>query len=298
MEPTSHEGRERGEEFLTSADRKRTETSQKEDEESNDTDSSLDVDKEDEYSADDSSKTIPFKFLSNGLISCKKGRILVPKTLRESVLQRYHTHQLASHQGVTKTLVKLRAGFKFPKMGNYVWTYIAKCLICAKRKCHGTQRAPMKPLPATDYVGEQWAMDICGPIYPVGINNNKYIIVFCEYTTRYVKAAPMMDQTAHTIAEKFIEKIILRHGTCKKILTDRGTNLGGHLMENLYETLGIKHIKSSSYRAQSDGVVERHNRSIGDMLASYCRDNPSDWEKYLKYVIFSYSAAHGKAHTI
>jgi len=62
-------------------------------------------------------------------------------------------------------------------------------------------------------------------------------------------------------------------------------------MENLYKQLGIKHIKSSSYRPQTDGVVERQNRSMGDSIAIFTSDNPADWEKYLDYVVFSYNTA-------
>ena len=256
-----------------------------------DDDACLDVDNKDEPCETIWNEANPFKILTNGLISTNEGRILVPVSLRESVLKRHHNHQLAAHQGVTRTLAKLRARFKWPKMGDYVRKYIAKCLICAKRKCHGTSRAPMKPLPATSYVGQKWAMDISGPIYPVGINGNKYIIVFCEYTTRYVEAAPMADQTAHTVAEKFIEKVVLRHGISSEILTDRGPNFCSNLMENLYKQLGIRHIKTSSYRAQSDGVCENQNKSMGNSLAIFVSDNPSDWERYLDYVIFSYNTS-------
>ena len=96
-------------------------------------------------------------------------------------------------------------------------------------------------------------MDICGPIYPVGENQAKYISLMSEFATRYVEAAPMADQTAHTVAKKFIEKVILRHGICSEILTDRAQNFCSELMKSLYSQLGIKPIKTTSFRPQSKG---------------------------------------------
>ena len=74
-------------------------------------------------------------------------------------------------------------------------------------------------------------------------------------------------------------------------MTDRGPNFCSNLMENLYKQLGIRHIKTSSYRAQSDGVCENQNKSMGNSLAIFVSDNPSDWERYLDYVIFSYNTS-------
>ena len=61
----------------------------------------LDVD--DDLCEKTPSKYSPFIILSNGLISNFEGRILVPESLRETVLKRYHNYQLAGHQGVTRT---------------------------------------------------------------------------------------------------------------------------------------------------------------------------------------------------
>ena len=97
------------------------------------------------------------------------------------------------------------------------------CEICAKRKAHGKTKAPLKPLPIPDYPFERVAMDVVGPL-STSLNGNVYILNMQDYKTRYTEASAMKDQTAKSVARAFIEKIILRHGVPRYILTDQGTN--------------------------------------------------------------------------
>jgi hypothetical protein len=67
------------------------------------------------------------------------------------------------------------------------------------------------------------AMDIQGPM-DLTEKGNKYILVMGEYSTRYMIAAAMKDQTADGLHEAFRDKIILTHGVPEEVLTDQGTN--------------------------------------------------------------------------
>ena len=67
------------------------------------------------------------------------------------------------------------------------------------------------------------AMDIIGPLY-LTTNGNKYVLVFCDYLTKWAVAIPMSNQKAETVAKVFVEEIIFLYGTPKKLLTDQGSN--------------------------------------------------------------------------
>ena len=43
-----------------------------------------------------------FKILSSGLLATSRGKIVVPAKLRKEILERFHNHKLAGHQGVEK----------------------------------------------------------------------------------------------------------------------------------------------------------------------------------------------------
>ena len=46
--------------------------------------------------------------------------------------------------------------------------------------------------------------------------------------------------------------------------------------------------RTSPYRPQSDGLVERFNRTLQQMLASYVNENRNDWDDHLPYMCMAY----------
>ncbi|KZS00092.1 Uncharacterized protein APZ42_003752, partial [Daphnia magna] len=49
--------------------------------------------------------------------------------------------------------------------------------------------------------------------------------------------------------------------------------------------------RTIAYHPQTDGLVERFNRILCDMLACYVSDQPANWDKYLPFVTFVYNTA-------
>ena len=46
-------------------------------------------------------------------------------------------------------------------------------------------------------------MDIVGPL-PCSRSGNKYVLVLCDYATRYLEALPLKNTDAETIAEELL----------------------------------------------------------------------------------------------
>ncbi|KAI9560570.1 hypothetical protein GHT06_011517 [Daphnia sinensis] len=46
-------------------------------------------------------------------------------------------------------------------------------------------------------------------------------------------------------------------------------------------------MKTTAYHPQTDGLVERFNRTLCDMLACYVVDEPEEWDRYLPFVTFA-----------
>jgi hypothetical protein len=103
-------------------------------------------------------------------------------------------------------------------MKEAVAKYVGNCLPCAKRKGHRKNVAPLQPLPATTFAWQRLAMDIVGPLEE-SYKGNRYILVMTEYSTRYAETAPMANQTAASVANAFVQSIILRHGAPLEVLT-------------------------------------------------------------------------------
>ena len=82
-----------------------------------------------------------------------------------------------------------------------------------------------------------------------------------------------------------------RHGVPSEILSDRGRSFLSGLMKELEALLGFHKVNTSAYHPQTDGLVERYNRTLIAMLSKTVEKSGRDWDERLPYVLFAYRAA-------
>ena len=63
-----------------------------------------------------------------------EGRIYVPSTIREQVLQAHHDGLIRGHPSTAKMVQTIQAQFWFPKMRLAIEDYVKKCNICRRTK--------------------------------------------------------------------------------------------------------------------------------------------------------------------
>jgi transposase InsO family protein len=188
---------------------------------------------------------------------------------------------LAGHLGIAKTIARIK---------RHVVLHVNSCLQCSRRKAYGATKAPLQPLPPVNEVWERIAMDVAGPVRESN-RGYRYILVILDYASRFVFTIPMKNQKAPTIAKCLVNKIITKYGAPQSVLTDRGTNFLSHLVKEICMLFKIKQMRTTAYHPQNDGLVERFNRTLCDMLACYVVDEPEEWEKYLPFLTFAYNTA-------
>ncbi|KAG6935241.1 Pr gag-pro-pol, partial [Chelydra serpentina] len=86
--------------------------------------------------------------------------------------------------------------------------------------------------------------------------------------------------TARTIAGELV-KVFARVGLPREILTDQGTNFTSRLLQQVCELLGIKQLRTSVYHPQTDGLVERFNRTLKAMLRKFPPEELRQWDQLL-----------------
>ena len=214
------------------------------------------------------------------------GRLLlvVPKDKRQKLLQEAHGGILSGHLREMKTYSQLQKHYWWPGLRTDVRKWCQSCLVCASRHIGKAQKPPLSPIPVTgpfDCLG----VDIIQ--FPCSYDGNKYAIVFMDYLTKWPEVFPVPNQTAETIAQALVE-VISRHGVPAKLLSDRGANFLSDILQEVYKLLGIKKVNTSAYHPQSDGLVERFNRTLTDMLAKTVDQSGRDWDKRIPYVLYAY----------
>ena len=233
--------------------------------------------------------------MNNGLLcrryilTGKKERmqILLPDKLQDVVLEHLHNSVTAGHMGVRRTLAAVRQRFFWPKMRQSVDKWCSECAVCASRKNPPkSRRAPLKKYQVGEPM-ERVALDIAGP-WPLSENGNKYTLVVSDYFTKWAEAYPIPDQEAKTVAEVFVNQFVARFGAPLLIHTDQGRNFESRLFKEMCGLLGVKKTRTVAFRPQSDGLVERLNRTIGTMIAAFVNENQRTWDKDLQVLMMAY----------
>ena len=140
-------------------------------------------------------------------------------------------------------------------------------------------KAPMKQY----QVGEPMkriAIDILGPL-PESNAGNKYIMIVTDYFTRWTEAFALPNQEALTIARALVDEFISQFGLPRQIHTDQGTQFESKLFQNLCELLDIDKTRTTAFHPQSDGLVERFNKSLEDMISKYITVDQRSWDSSL-----------------
>lgn len=110
-----------------------------------------------------------------------------------------------------------------------------------------------------------------------------------DYFTKWADAIPLCDQKAATIADAVV-KICSSFGMPDILHSDQGRNFESILFHQVLQAFGIHKTRTTAYHPQGDGMVERFNRSLLQLLRCYV-DTEDDWECYLPLVLYAYRTA-------
>lgn len=132
---------------------------------------------------------------------------------------------------------------------------------------------------------------------PVSHNQNQYLLVVQDYFTKWAQAIPMRDQTAARITEKLV-KVFSVLGIPDVLHSDQGQNFESTILKETLQAFGIAKSHTTVYHPQGDGMVERMNRSLLQLLRVYVDKEPADWGALFSpgFVCIPYSCVSISAH--
>ena len=202
----------------------------------------------------------------------------------EAVLYMMHNSPTSGHFSTDIMFDKVRSRYFWPQMYENIREYVKSCDACQRRGKPKTQQQ-LHPI-AVHAPFYQIGIDFVGPL-PRTLNGNRYIIVAIDYLTKWPEARPVATATADE-TEKFIyEEIICQHGCPQIILSDRGAHFNNQVIQRLVERFKIRHLFSTPYHPQTNGLVERFNRTLCESLAKLSKET-DEWDEYVKPALFAY----------
>jgi len=214
-------------------------------------------------------------------------QLVVPQSMREEVMRASHESILGGHLGFDKVLAKVREQYYWPRMYSDIQHWIQSCTVCQQRKQPVVaNRGEPQTIVATRPF-EIVSMDVLS-LTPAASGDSK-VLVIIDHFTRYAWTVAIPDENQDTIARAFIDTILIPHGAPEKLLTDRGAPFMAALNRNLFKQCKIKELHTSPMHPQTNGMTERLNRTLCNILAAYVNDRHNDWPEYLHVVTAAYN---------
>ena len=217
-------------------------------------------------------------------------QLIVPKQSRDEILRDIHGGTLGGHLGEAKTLSRVKERFYWPGHSEDAKLWCRNCPDCAARKTPAPkQRAPLQKVEC-GYPMQIVATDIVGP-FPESDQGNTYVLVAADYFTRWVEAYAIPNQEATTVANKLVDEMFCRFSIPEQLHSDQGRQFESEVVQEVSRILQIHKTRTTPYHPQSDGLVERFNRTLLSMLAATVRNHPWDWENHLRKVCMAYNSS-------
>ena len=189
-------------------------------------------------------------------------------SIRETVIS--HAHSLLAHLGGQKTYHYLRDNTWWPGMYQDIVNYCKSCHTCITSKLNNQKpMGKLKPLLVPYRQWEQIGIDFVGPL-PGSKNRHGEFDMICimiDHLTSMVHLVPSKSTyQVKDIAELVFENVYKLHGLPARIVSDRDSPFTSGFWEHFHKLTNTELRMSTAYHPQTDGITERANRTVGQML--------------------------------
>jgi hypothetical protein len=208
--------------------------------------------------------------------------VIFRKSDKTIIMEMFHDNK--GHLGIEKTYNAISEIYYWKNVYSDVSNHIKSCPKC--QHCGYLKKTDdvLHPIP------------IVAPWYHVGIDlvkmpksksGNSYILSLVDYFTKWPEAIAIPDKKAETIASS-LYKIFLIMGFPAIYSSDQGREFVNSVMSSLIEKTNAVHRISTAYHPQTNGLVERFNQTIQQMILKICNEDQNDWDIFLPELLFSY----------
>ncbi|KAL1268820.1 hypothetical protein QQF64_034183 [Cirrhinus molitorella] len=216
----------------------------------------------------------------------KRYQYVLPQSLKAEALS--GIHNLAGHQGQTRTLHLARQRFYWPKMEQDIKSYVKCCQRCILAKSpEPSARAPLESI-RTSAPMELVCLDFWSA--EDSKQNSVDVLVVTDHFTKLAHAFPCDNQTAKQVARKLWDHVFCVYGFPERIHTDQGANFESGLNAELLKLSGVVKSHTTAYHPMGNGGTERFNRTLGAMLRSLPLKAKHQWPQQIQSLTFAYNA--------
>ena len=213
-------------------------------------------------------------------------QLVLPAALRDTIFKAYHDG--LGHQGRDRTTSLIRRRFFWPGMMEDIKQKVRLCERCVRRKTAPTKAAELVNITSSAPM-ELVCIDFLSLEKSKGGHEN--ILVITDHFSRYAQAIPTRNQKATTTAKVLFENFFLHYGFPAVLHSDKGANFESKVIRKLCDIAGVKKSRTTPYHPMGNGMVERYNKTLLNMLGTLSDSQKSDWKSHVSTMTHAYNAA-------
>lgn len=133
------------------------------------------------------------------------------------------------------------------------------------------------------------ALDLVSPL-PRSTSGNEYLLVVCDWFTKYPLLCPLRKATSSAICRFFENKVFLVYGVPQYVICDNDRQFVSNQIKDLVKSCNSRFWYSAGYQAQAN-FVERYNRTVCTAIRFYIKENHKWWNKEISKVGYALRTA-------
>lgn len=200
----------------------------------------------------------------------KKGRIVIPQTLRIDVLNRIYE----GHLGIEKCKGRARESVYWPGLNKDIETLISECETCQKHRSKQTKE-PMIAMELPTAPWQKVGMDL------FNFKGKDYLVVIDYYSN--VPEMALLTNMSSACVITHAKSVFARHGIPNTVVSDNGPCFSSNEWQRFAEQYDFHHVTSSPYFAQSNGQAEKGVPSLKQLLKTASDSNSDPYLALLSY---------------
>lgn len=209
-----------------------------------------------------------------GLWRYQDGRLVAPSRLLTMLALEAHG---VGHVSKTKTISLLEKTWWHPHMADIISLTVLECDTCQHYNPRAAIKAAMGTFPVPDGPWKHVVIDFTDMGASNRCNGYRYLLVCVDSFSKWVEATPVKRETAKSVIKWLTREFVPRYGFPRTIRSDNGTHFSNRTMTKVCEYFGIKQHFGTVYHAQSQGLVERANRTLKSYLAKIMNSTKMTW---------------------